>query len=234
MNQLSSLMAEGRVAEARALAGQLLQQVPDEPSATLALARLALFEDDLKQARHWLDLRERRGVSADTLVLRGNLAVQHSDIPGAERCFLKALELQPTKAEAFFGLGLLYRMTGHKPHAREALERAVAAEPDVPLNGGIMHYHLADLLLEEGDVRGGVEHLQQALTLNPGLVPAYVATVRVFSRLKQYEAARSVVETGLKVLPGQPELVEVLQKLRAVTAPPAFDAKSSLRGYGRG
>ncbi len=233
MDQLSALMVEGRLVEARELAGQLLQQVPDEPSAALAMARLALFEDDFEAAQRWLDVCERRGVSADTLVLRGNLAVQHGDIPGAERCFLEALELRP-KAEAFFGLGLLYRLVAHQPRAREALELAVAAEPDVPLNGGIMHYHLADLLLEQGDVRGGVEHLEQALTLNPGLVPASLATVRVSSQPKQYEAARSVVEMGLKVLPGQPELLEVSKKLRVVTAPPAFDAKSSLRGLWKG
>ncbi len=131
MDPLRSLLVEGRMGEARALAGQMLQKVPDEPSAALALARLSLAEDDFTQAQRWLDVGETRGVSADTLVLRGNLAVQHDDLKGAERCFFKALELDPKKAEAFFGLGLLYRMTGHTARAREGLEtwREVASPP---------------------------------------------------------------------------------------------------------
>jgi tetratricopeptide (TPR) repeat protein len=232
MNSLRSLLVEGRMGEARALAAQMLEKVPDEPSAALALARLALAEDDFQQARRWLEVGEARGVSADTLVLRGNLAVQDDDISGAETCFFKALELNPKKAEAFFGLGLLYRMTGHTARAREGFERAVAAETDVPLNGGVMHYQLAELLLEQGDLRGGVEHLQHALVLNPTLVAAYLATVRVFSRIKQYEAARSVLEMGLQVLPQHPRLVEARKKLGSTPAP-AFDAKASMRGLWR-
>ncbi|HLM44382.1 MAG TPA: tetratricopeptide repeat protein, partial [Myxococcaceae bacterium] len=62
MNSLRSLLVEGRVGEARTLAAQMLEKVPDEPSAALALARLALAEDDFQQARRWLEVCEARCV----------------------------------------------------------------------------------------------------------------------------------------------------------------------------
>jgi tetratricopeptide (TPR) repeat protein len=62
--------------------------------------------------------------------------------------------------------------------------------------------------LNLGDARSAVESLRKAVEINPSNAQAYSLTSMAYSRLKNYEAAYSAAESGLKLAPHSPTLLD--------------------------
>jgi len=75
----------------------------------------------------------------------------------------QAAELDPDNIHIWLALAWCYKRTGQLEQAIEAIERALAVEPEEAL----LHYNLACYLSLAGRKRGALDHLAKAFALDP-------------------------------------------------------------------
>ncbi len=70
----------------------------------------------------------------DAMVLNNyaNLMMEKGDFAKAEENFKKSLKLNAGYPHTYFGLALLYRITGHPEESLQVLERLLSSLPKVP------------------------------------------------------------------------------------------------------
>jgi tetratricopeptide (TPR) repeat protein len=68
------------------------------------------------------------GVAAD--IRAGDRALADGDLAAAESAYRRAVEGEPTNADALYGLGWTYHLADQQDAAREAFDLCVAAHPD--------------------------------------------------------------------------------------------------------
>jgi Flp pilus assembly protein TadD len=148
-----------------ATAGDPVPVAAEPPPAQTALAagddaaRRGDFEQALVHYLRALNFEE----TADSWLRLAAAATQLRESSRALQAYLKVIELDPMRAEAFEGAGLEQLALGQNTDARELLARAAQLDPMRwrPHNGlGI----LAD---RAGDHIAAIEHYETALDLNP-------------------------------------------------------------------
>ena len=76
---------------------------------------------------------------------------------------------------------------------RENLEAMLAAGQD----NALLRFTLGNVLLKQGDARGAVEHLQQAVKQDPGYSAAWKVYGKALQELGDIEGAIHAYETGI-------------------------------------
>jgi predicted Zn-dependent protease len=76
---------------------------------------------------------------------------------------------------------------------RENLEAMLAAGQD----NALLRFTLGNVLLKQGEARGAVEHLQQAVKQDPGYSAAWKVYGKALHELGDIEGAIHVYETGI-------------------------------------
>jgi cytochrome c-type biogenesis protein CcmH/NrfG len=99
-------------------------------------------------------------------VLLGQMLRQTRDLPGAERAFTRAVELDPENVDGWFGLGAV-RLDRRPREAAAALREAVRLKPDHTL----AHYLLGVCLKSSGDSEGARQAWRDALRCQPDHEP---------------------------------------------------------------
>lgn len=99
----------------------------------------------------------------------GHIYVMRGKLKEAEQEFREAIRIDPDYSEAHTYLGQVFAGQDRWDHAveqyRKALSNPLYATPD------LARYHLGRALLQQGDARGAMEALEDALTVNPPSVP---------------------------------------------------------------
>jgi aspartate beta-hydroxylase len=103
----------------------------------------------------------------------------------AERQFERALEVAPNDAQALNVVALAALRNGNLPHARELLNRAVAAHPADPLS----HHHLGRVCDAVGDAQGALSAHSRAVQLRPDFQVARLFFGLALHRSGQSQAA---------------------------------------------
>lgn len=104
----------------------------------------------------------------------------------AEEAYRKALEADPTFADAHCNLGTLHFNQGRRDLARDCYERALAEAPDhLEAN-----FNLASLLEEQGRREGALHHYKRALRANPGFAEAHLNLALLYEKLGLHRKAR--------------------------------------------
>ena len=144
------------------------------PASALAMRGRFLFaRDDFAGAYVSLqtaiaEMAERGRQDAESHLFAG-LAALRIDLPEPALLYLTtAVELDPTRAVAWNGLGAARDLNGDPAGARAAFDRSIALAPESALtwfNRGLLNYNV-------GDREGAVNDLQVALQLDPQLARA--------------------------------------------------------------
>ncbi len=226
MDPLRELLATGKVVEARTQATARVTGNSNDAFALVALAKLALADFDVDTCVGFLERAEALGISGDTLVIRGGLAIGAADVAAAKAAFKKATEVQPDLAEAYLGLGLSVGNEGEYSLALEAFKAAVALDPAA----GPFHYHLGQCYLELEDIQRAAQHLGRSLELDPLNPNAYVSLCRCLTITGNHETARTLIKEGLALLPNNPQMLGELTNISMVGGDPAggFEAAHKL------
>jgi tetratricopeptide (TPR) repeat protein len=141
------------------------------PTASLALRGRFLFaRDDFAGAyvslQKAITEMETHGLRDAENHLFAGLAALRIDLPeSALRYLTAAVELDPTRAEAWNGLGAARDLVGDPTGARIAFDQSIALEPESSLtwyNRGLLNFNC-------GDLEGSRNDLQVALSLDPEL-----------------------------------------------------------------
>jgi tetratricopeptide (TPR) repeat protein len=100
--------------------------------------------------------------------------------------FKRSVEIEPSNAVAQAMVAWSYLVRGNALEAAPYAERAVKENPRLPLAQLVS----GRALVETGDVNGGIQHLQEALQLEPGNLEIHLALVRGYSEAGLNEDAR--------------------------------------------
>jgi tetratricopeptide (TPR) repeat protein len=167
----------------------LPQQVPDagrDLYLAAGSAALAYLSGDAPRARQAFEaLFQRFPDTPNAHYLYGYLLFG-KDPDGAIAEFKKELAIAPSNATAEAMLGWADMIEENYPEARIHGAKAVALAPQITAGQLV----LGRALVETGDLKGGVEHLQQALSAEPGNLEVHLALVRAYSKSGQREQAQ--------------------------------------------
>lgn len=221
MSALEKLLEAGQTAKAKAAAEQALAKQPQDLSALVVLSKVLLLEGQLDKAEQHIARAEKLGTTAETLLLRANLASQRGQLQPAAGFFRQVLAKEPQRAEAWFGQGLVLFKQGDTAEGLAALERAVKLQP----KNAVFVYRLGQVRLEAGQTQEGIQGIAQAITLQPRFLAPYLSLIEALVEQGRAFEARKVVHEGLKALPDNPRLLSVLTALALGMG----DAKTSYR-----
>lgn len=119
------LMRSGKLEAAREQLDGALQLKPDDPALRLALARLLLLLRQPAEAVAMLDaIPDGNLPPGQILTLRGGAAIGLEQWDQAKAVLIEALKLNPSPAEAYYLLGLVYEHEQDFAQAASAFRRA--------------------------------------------------------------------------------------------------------------
>ncbi|HWW83774.1 MAG TPA: tetratricopeptide repeat protein, partial [Vicinamibacterales bacterium] len=166
------------------------QAVKDSPSyleARLALVRtLSVREEDFPKAEALLrQLRQRYPASAEVQIASAELAAARHNEQSAISDYQRALRLDPDSMPALNELVDREVRTGHRAEARQALDAALAKQPD-----------RVELLVLAGKVYASVDqmkaekYLSRAIQIDPASIDAYAMLGGVYLTRGKLGSAR--------------------------------------------
>src|SRR3954463_10633729 len=108
MSAISDLLSQGRTKEARAQAQRVLAEKPANAEALVALAKAQLVDGEDTAAEATTARAEAAGAApVEGLVLRAALAGERDQVNQALSLYQQAAKLDPSRAEAAFGVGVM-------------------------------------------------------------------------------------------------------------------------------
>jgi len=123
------------------------------------------------------------------------LASHGAEVAVAE--YREALALEPSYPDAQLNLGLTLADLGQLPEAREALGLAVAQAP----GDALARHELAALLMDEGDHRGAIGLLKEAVRLEPDNFEAHLDLGICYAQKGFYAEAERAYLRGRELSP---------------------------------
>ncbi|MFL5348802.1 MAG: tetratricopeptide repeat protein [Hyalangium sp.] len=206
MSVLEQLLESGQVAKAKTAAEQALAKQPQDRSALVVLSKVLLMEGQLEQAEQYIARAEKLGATAETLLLRANVAAQRGQLEPAAGYYRQVIAQEPQRAEAHFGLGLELIKQNKTAEALAALEKAAQLQPQHP----VFIYRLGQVRLEAGQTDKGIQAIAQSITLKPDFLAPYMALVQALVDQNRVVEARRVLAEGLRAIPNHPRLLAML------------------------
>jgi tetratricopeptide (TPR) repeat protein len=235
--------AEGlsRAARVARLCERVLESVPDDPQASLALARAQIALGDPGAARAGLARVDRiapeSAAGAEAQVTR--LAL---DEPDAERDLQRVLraaraapveELTDVGARArrlatlhnawpgWLAAGIAEQRRGRWGAARGALEVALETAP----GAAPAHLELGAVLLELEDAPGALAHAERALALEGDSPRVLGLLARALAAAGREDDARAVMSRALTAYPDDEDTCALAVRLRERRAPPGWQRR---------
>jgi tetratricopeptide (TPR) repeat protein len=146
----------------------------------------------------------------ENLAQLGDICLGQGWIAAAITNFTKALLLNPTDAEAQFGLGGAFELEGRHAAAQTHFAEAVRLDPEQAR----ARVGLGAELLRQGQVLQAVEQLSQAARLQPRLTPARLDLGIALLRLGRVAEARCQFEAALRLDPNNAFARHCLARVR--------------------
>lgn len=142
-------------------------------------------------------LLSERSRDVDVLLLLGTIAGQSRDGEAAQRWFERARDVEPGCADAWRGLGLVWRQKGRLDEAVAAYERAL----QIDANDAETHVNLAVALRAQRRLDRAVSHLERAINLQPRLAVAYLNLGNCYLDERYLDRAGAAYFQSLKLDP---------------------------------
>jgi tetratricopeptide (TPR) repeat protein len=217
MPSLGEMLAVGQVKQAVELANQRLGQNPGDGEALVTLAKVSLAEGNGARAESLLQRAASHGARQDVALVRAALALQREDWVEAQNLYLPlAAEAEP-RPEAWYGLGVALNRLGNAEAAREALERAVALDPQAPS----FRFELGRAWALLDRVRPAVRQFVSCLRLNAWDARAWRFLAELLAQRGKVRSAERILKRGLAHVPEAAVLREPLPT-------PALDPDAAL------
>lgn len=127
------------------------------------------------------------------LLNKGYACLRRGDTEAARVRFQHAIDSEPERPQAYFGLAQAYLDEGKKQEIRQSLEKALEVAPTyAPARA-----YLGIELLKDYDVYGAEDQLEQALKDDPTNLLVHIKYAEYYYRLGFYPRAVVLLERGL-------------------------------------
>jgi tetratricopeptide (TPR) repeat protein len=129
-----------------------------------------------------------------------------------------SLSADPTQSTTYNNLGNALQIVGRPDEAHEAYRESVRLQPA----NGAAQFSLGMSYLRRGDFEAALRHLRESQRHDPEYPEVYVQQTMCLLQTDRFAEAIAVLREGLRVLPGDVQLMNALAQLLA-TAPDAAD-----------
>jgi len=127
---------------------------------------------------------------------KGLEAIKKDNVDEAQKSFLKAVQIYPHFATAWFELGKVYEKRDHWAEARKAYDEAMSSDPKFA--SPLERIYMLDL--RDANWQAVAEGSAKLLKLNPYEFPAaYMHNAMANFQLKQWDAAEKTARDGIKL-----------------------------------
>ena len=170
LSEAVALHQAGKLSEAEALYGRILQQDSRSSPALYGVGVIAHQVGKNDIALQCLNEAIRLDPAIPAYFnMRGLVSSALGNVDGAMQDFRHAIKLQPDFADAYNSLGVTLKKANNLDGAIDAYRKAVQLNPEMAM----AHNNLANSLKEKGSIDEAVEHYQRALQLQPGFAEAH-------------------------------------------------------------
>lgn len=225
----------GRVGEAAALYGEVLERDADSFEANLGtgIALLTMEEAKFQNQRdytvisaHFEAARDSRPADPRPHAYLGTITYDEKDYAAAIGHLREAARLEPSDAHVHELLGLAFAETGRTAEAKTALHRALSIDPSLAR----ANLELGKIYEKAGDNTEARAYLEKALSENPNLHLATYYLERVYYEAKLYDRAEAKCREFLKVYPEDIQTLEILGNIYRIEdrADDVFDVYTRL------
>lgn len=184
--------------EARAIYRGLLANPGDEREARQELSEIALRLGDFGDALTHLDKLCSLGCGTPIIHMHRGVALQRQGRhDAAKAAYLKAIELDPSLAEAQHLLGTVYRESGALIQAQQAFEAALLLNPDMV---GAAN-DLACIMLRDNKIEEAIVLLRRALASQPQYADGHNNLGNALKKAGNHVEAASAYRDALRIAP---------------------------------
>jgi tetratricopeptide (TPR) repeat protein len=124
----------------------------------------------------------------------------------SETFFRRALQDDPTSAEALYGIGSVYLQQQKLKEARESFELVLKLQASYPGTIANAWNNLGILSARQGDAAAAIDYFQRALQLDPAHLIALVNLGNAYRQRKEWAQAKTTLERAFEVGPDDPEV----------------------------
>lgn len=204
------------LASAVTLYTRVLERDPSQAGALHGLGMIALDRKDYATAADFLgQARVQRPDSALICCSLGGALQLCGRLEEAEACFVRAIEIDPSHADAQNNLGVIYQGRGRWEQAAVCFRRAVELRPD----SAESHNNLGAALRMAGRAGEAIPELERAIALRPENACAqYNLGLALKSLGRGTEAAAAFAET-VRLDPGNEAAAYFMQALQGDATP---------------
>ena len=197
--RLTALNIDGAYDSAVAAFTQAQTLSPNSPLPQINLARLALTQGDLTQAREYIqEALARKSNYTDAYYLLSQIAIREGNVTDAIKSTEAAVLLRPRNPGLLFQLGVLHYSTGAYAQVIPVLERAVTLNP----NYANALYFLGLAYDKVGNVQGALAAFERVAALNPDNVEVQ----RIVTALTEGKSAFDALGDGAPTISGAEQL----------------------------
>ena len=191
----------GRLHEAEQHFHAAMELEPDNVEPLLDLAKLQFRQGRTADAERFLDrVNEMRPLDPAILHNVAEVLRIHSRYADAVANYRAALEIDAEFAPAYAGLGIALLQQERYAESLEALERALALQPDLPLAGSSLHIFLGQAAQKLGRPDAG-DYFVRAVQNDPNDLEALDHLAMARFGQQRYEEALSLYRTMIDIDP---------------------------------
>ena len=129
--------------------------------------------------------------------LMGIVHNQYGNTAEAAACWETCIEMDPGRADAYYGLAVIAQRKSEYPRAAELWRKAQELDPTQPG----LYGHYAETLLDMGNPQEAIAAAQKELALNPANPEIRVFLGKAYLQLKEYDKAVAAYEKARQFRP---------------------------------
>jgi Flp pilus assembly protein TadD len=146
------------------------------------------------------------GGTADQALARGDELLSQGDVDRAMFEYIKAIEKDDSKAEAFYKIGAIHLARGNLPLAQTAFQKTLDRSAN---HAGALEGH-GLMLLQQRQHGKAKQYLEQALARDPNRWQAHNGLGVIADLARQFPAAAAHYQQALRIKPDQPMVLNNL------------------------
>ena len=210
--QLATLYdGQGKVAEAEQILQQAVEAASEYTAPYRSLAHLkerqGLWAEAIRLYRQVLNLETTGFTASDAHLRISNMLFAQKQVAEAEKEFLQALQCDPTNAEAYYFLGILYEQQGKAELALENFNKAIQLEP-AEANAYLAYVACLRVYAIPKDIANLTQIAQRILSLNLEPDQKYEAHLQIanaYQTAQETEQAVTYFRLAIESAPQKPE-----------------------------
>lgn len=174
---------------------QLLEKIPENAAAQLAIARIRFSAQDWGALAETADrIRETRPDHPLGYYLAGSALQRQGQHEEAIAAFEKALEIRPDAVEPLVALARSQMALSNSPAAERRVRQVLERSP----NSLVAINLLGDIQVSAGNTKGAIETYKEAARFHPKSPRAYERLAELYFSAGDLTAARQVLERGVE------------------------------------